>query len=80
MHELGTLRQIVKIVSRVAEENRVRRVKHIVLEVGEISGFVPHYLTKLFPVAADGLPYLQKTELRIQIVPGNGLVIKEIGY
>ena len=80
MHELGVLRQIVKTVSRVAEENRIPAVRHIALEVGETSGFVPQYLTKLFPVAADACPALGKTELRILMVPGRGLVIKEIGY
>ena len=80
MHELGVLNQIVKTVSRITEENRIRQVKHIALEVGSTSGFVPYYLTKLFPVAADAYPALQKTELRIATVPDDGLVIKEIGY
>ena len=80
MHELGVLRQIVKTVDRITEENHIKRVKHISLEVGETSGFVPLYLTKLFPVAADASPALQKTTLNIISVPGSGLVIKEIGY
>ena len=80
MHELGVLRQIVKTVGRVMEQNQIRRVKHIELEVGETSGFVPYYLTKLFPVAADAYPALQRTELRISMVSGKGLLIKEIGY
>lgn len=80
MHELGVLRQIVKTVVRVIEENRIQQVKHIALEVGETSGFVPYYLTKLFPVAADAYPALHKTELRISMVSGRGLLIKEIGY
>ena len=80
MHELGVLRQIVKTVSRITQQNKIEQVKHIALEVGETSGFVPQYLTKLFPVAADAFPALQKAELRLSTVPGTGLVIKEIGY
>ena len=80
MHELGTLRQIVKTANRIAAEHKIREIRHIALEVGEASGFVPCYLTKLFPVAADGHPLLQKTQLRISTVPGKGLLIKEIGY
>lgn len=80
MHELGVLRQIVKTVERIAGENRIRQVRHIALEVGKVSGFVPVYLTKLFPVAADACPLLRHTQLRIFTVPGAGLVIKEIGY
>lgn len=77
---MGVLRQIVKTVGRVMEQNQIRRVKYIELEVGETSGFVPYYLTKLFPVAADAYPALQRTELRISMVSGKGLLIKEIGY
>ena len=80
MHELGVLYQIVKTVRRITEENHIRTVKHIALEVGDASGFVPAYLHKLFPVAADGFPPLQNTRLDILTVPGGGLVIKEIGY
>ena len=80
MHELGVLRHIVKTVMRIAEEQYIAQISHIALEVGDASGFVPLYLTKLFPVAADSYPALQKTELRINTVPGRGLVIKEIGY
>ena len=80
MHELGVLHQVVKTVSRIAEENQVRRIKHITLEVGAVSGFVPQYLTKLFPVAADSCPVLKRTKLCIEMVQGRGLSIKEIGY
>ena len=80
MHELGILHQIVKTVSTIAKENHIRRIKHIALEVGELSGFVPAYLKKLFPVAVDAYPLLQKAELRISMVRGKGLSIKEIGY
>lgn len=80
MHELAVLHQIAKTVYRVMEQNRIRQIRQITLEVGKESGFVPHYLTKLFPVAADAYTALQKAELRISLVPGTGLVIKEIGY
>ena len=80
MHELGVLCQIVKTVDRVTEQNNISRVHYIALEVGASSGFVPAYLHKLFPVAADDHPTLQHAELRIDTVSGTGLVIKEIGY
>lgn len=80
MHELGILRHIVKTVSRIAEEKGIGAVRHITLEVGARSTFVPEYLTKLFPVAADGIPLLQGTQLRIDTVDGSGLIIRDIGY
>ena len=80
MHELGVLRHIVKTVTRITDEHQITRVSHITLEVGETSGFVPQYLTRLFPVAVDASPALQGAALRIMTVAGSGLTIKEIGY
>ena len=80
MHELGVLHQVVKTVDRIAEENKIRRIKHITLEVGDTSGIVPQYLTKLFPVAVDASAVLKKAQLRLETVSGKGLSIKEIGY
>ncbi|MBR5329627.1 MAG: hydrogenase maturation nickel metallochaperone HypA [Firmicutes bacterium] len=67
-------------MNKIAKENHIQKVKHIALEVGELSGFVPQYLTKLFPVAVDRYPILQKAELQIRLIAGKGLHIKEIGY
>jgi len=80
MHELGVLYQAVKAVNRVAKQNKIKCVKHVTLEVGEESGFVPYFLRKLFPVAADSFPLIQGAELRLEMVPGRGLMIKDIGY
>lgn len=80
MHELGVLSYAIKTVNGIAEKNGVERVKFITLDVGEESGFVPDYLHKLFPVAIDGKKRFEGSELKIYIVSGKGLVIKEIGY
>ena len=80
MHELGVLHHVVKTVARIAEENRIQAIRHITLEVGNRSGFVPRYLTKLFPVAVDSCAVLRKARLHIETVQGRGLSIKEIGY
>ena len=80
MHELGVLSYAIKTVDGVAEKNGVDKVKFITLDVGEESGFVPDYLFKLFLVAIDGRERFKDTELKVYIVSGRGLVIKEIGY
>lgn len=80
MHELGILRQIVKIVEQTAVKNGIEHIKNITLEVGRDSDIVPGYMMKLFPVAADALPRLKNTELRICMVRGNSLVIRDIRY
>ena len=45
MHELGVVFYVVKDVKQVAEENQVDRVSGVVLQIGEVSGIVHHYLT-----------------------------------
>ena len=80
MHELGVLTHALRLVDRVAAEQQVEKVKYVTLEVGESSGYLPEFLHRLFPVAADALPRLQGAELRLQSVPGHTLVVKDIGY
>ena len=80
MHELGVLFQAVKTVNRIAEENRIGKVAYMTLEIGESSGFLPVFFKKLFPVAIEKFPVLAEAELRMEVVPGKGLRIKEIGY
>lgn len=80
MHELGVLRNAVNTVAKVAKQNKIKCIKFITLEMGEASSFVPVFFEKLFPAAIDGMPLFKGTELRLVKVPGNKLVIKEIGY
>lgn len=80
MHELGVLRQAVKTVNEIAQKNHIDQVKFITLEVGIDSTYVPVFFEKLFPVATEHFPILQKATLNIATVPGKGLTIKEIGY
>ncbi len=80
MHELGVLRNAVKTVSDVAQKNNIERIKFITLEMGTESSFVAVFLEKLFPVAIDGLPLFEGAELKLETVPGQRLIIKEIGY
>ena len=80
MHELGVLYQALKVVDRVAVNNRISHVRHITLEVGEDSGYLPLCFEKLFPVASDSFPALQGAQLRIRTVPGASLQVKDIGY
>ena len=80
MHELGVLTHAIKTVEKIAEENGIKQIDFITLDVGRESFFVPDYLVKLYPVAIDSFSRFEKSTLKINIVEGNGLVIKEIGY
>ncbi|MBR3756260.1 MAG: hydrogenase maturation nickel metallochaperone HypA [Firmicutes bacterium] len=80
MHELGVLMQAVKTVNRIADENRIKKIKQMTLEIGKDSGFLPVFFEKLFPIAIEQFPVMAETELRMEIIAGKGLRIKEIGY
>jgi len=80
MHELGVLYQALKRVHTIAQQHNITQVRHITLEVGETSGYVPFFFQKLFPAAADSFPELQNAKLLIETVAGSGLQIKNIGY
>lgn len=80
MHELGVLCHAVKTVSDIAVKNGIKHIKHMTLEVGNESSFVPVFFEKLFPAAIENFPLLKGAKLKLVTAPGKGLVIKEIGY
>ncbi len=45
MHELGIVEHVIRTLHDVAEENSVRRIGSVTLEVGEVSGVVMDLLT-----------------------------------
>ena len=69
MHELGILSAIVKTVLDIMEKESLAEVEKIVLQVGELSGVIPHYVEECYPAAVYKTP-LEKTKLEMEIVPG----------
>ena len=80
MHELGVLKQALGRVQRIAEENRIEKIRCVAFEVGEASGIVPAYFQKLYPLARELFPALVCSELKMDIIPGSQFKIKEIAY
>lgn len=66
MHELGTVFYVIKEVEKVVEENGLTKVGSVTLEVGEVSGIIPHYLTDCWNWAVKDTTYLKGAELRIE--------------
>ena len=69
MHELGIVFYIIRDVKKVAEENGVEHVSAVVMDIGEVSTVVPHYLTDCWRWAADKEEMLKGCELRINTIP-----------
>ena len=69
MHELGLISSMVKSIERIVEEQGLHEVKKIVLEVGELSGVVPHYMEACYP-AAVYKTFMENTVLELETIPG----------
>ena len=68
MHEVGIISAMLKTLGRVMEEEGLSHVKKVVLEVGELSGVVPHYMEECFPAAVYKTPFADM-EMEMSVVP-----------
>ena len=69
MHELGIVFHMIKTVERIAEENALTSVSSVTLELGEVSGVVPHELTSCWNWAVAQTEGLKGAELKIETIP-----------
>ena len=69
MHELGIVFHIIRSVEKVVVENGLEKVSAVVLELGEVSGVVPDYLTDCWKWAAARTELVKGSELRIETLP-----------
>ena len=69
MHELGIVFHMIKTVERIAEENALTSVSSVTLELGEVSGVVPHELTSCWNWAVAQTEVLKGAELKIETIP-----------
>ena len=69
MHELGIVFHMIKTVERIAEENVLTSVSSVTLELGEVSGVVPHELTSCWNWAVAQTEVLKGAVLRIETIP-----------
>ena len=61
MHELGIVFHVIKTIEQVGEEQHLQNVASVTLEIGQVSGVIPHELescwdwavkrTELMPIA-----------------------------
>lgn len=72
MHEMGLLYKIISSVRTAAEENHVRRIKSIELDIGELSGILPVFLQHYFIPFTQEDPLFYCAELVINSIEGTG--------
>ena len=69
MHEVGIISAMLKTIEGVMEEEKLTKMEKIVLQVGELSGVMPHYMKECFPAAVYKTRF-QDTKLELDIIPG----------
>jgi len=72
LHEVGVMIEVVQTVENFARRNGVTKIETLVLQVGELSAMIPRYLEACYPAAVEGT-MLQDTNLKIEVLPGNGI-------
>ena len=66
MHELGVIFYVVRDVKKVAEENNVKKVSAVTLEIGEVTGIGPQ---AAFEAAAGHIRSLMAKKLSWRVAP-----------
>ncbi len=69
MHELGTVVYIIDTVDKLAVENHLNKIGSVTLEVGEVSGIIPSYLSDFWLYARKKSDFLKEAELKIETLP-----------
>lgn len=89
MHELNVLMEVVDQVEALAVKNKIKKVKAIVLQIGELSSVVPMFMERYYPMIIENKKILQGSKLVIERIEGKARcvncgevynVIKHNGY
>lgn len=64
MHELSAMVRLVQIAEEAAKKEKADRVKSVIIDIGEMTGYLPEYLIKFFPEASKGT-LLTGAELKV---------------
>lgn len=69
MHELGIIVHITKTLLKIAQENRLKEIASVTLEIGEVSAIVPDYMTNCWNYYRKKYPLIENAKLNIEILP-----------
>lgn len=69
MHEMGIMSAMLNTLDGILKEEEVNSVNRIVMQIGEISGVIPHYIEECYQAVAYGTKY-ENTKLEIEVIPG----------
>ncbi len=73
MHEISVLYKAVELAEQTARDNGIEHISYLTLEVGELSGYLPVFFEKYFPVVIENRDLFKDCQLKMIIVRGEGL-------
>lgn len=78
MHEISIMQALFEQVEGLAGQYDSRRVRHIVVEVGELSNLVPELFQEAFKAFRQVEPLLEKAQLEIRKTQGEELLLRDV--
>ncbi|HWR22262.1 MAG TPA: hydrogenase maturation nickel metallochaperone HypA [Feifaniaceae bacterium] len=67
MHEMSIVMRLADIAMDYARRNNAKRISRVVVQVGELTGAVPRYLSMFYPAVAEGT-LLEGSELVVETI------------
>lgn len=68
MHEMTIAVQLQRTLSEIIEEQNITKIGSVTLEIGQVSGVVPSFLTKCWDFYKENYPKLKDSKLKIEMV------------
>ena len=69
MHELGIVFHVIKTIEQVGEEQHFQNVASVTLEIGQVSGVIPHELESCWDWAVKRTELMPTAALKIETIP-----------
>jgi Zn finger protein HypA/HybF (possibly regulating hydrogenase expression) len=69
MHEMGIILHLAKTLDETCEEQNLKRIGRVVLQIGEVSGIMTDYFTDCWNYFRKRHPKLEDAELEIEVIP-----------
>ncbi|MBQ1532405.1 MAG: hydrogenase maturation nickel metallochaperone HypA [Solobacterium sp.] len=69
MHELGIVTHCAKTIVDLAEENHLKKIGSVTLEIGEVSGIMTDYFVDCWNYFKVRYPVIAESELKLKVMP-----------
>ena len=69
MHEMGIILHLAKTLDETAEQEKLKRISEVTLQVGEVSGIMTDLFIDCWNYFRKKHPMLEECELRLETIP-----------